>query len=140
MMYNPPTFLTPEVLAGVLAEFSWPAPYTLEDDRPDGIVVKFPLCHLYVSEGFESNMDLTFLPESTGLDESVSVAVALEALRTAPARVLPPPPSLLNYFSPQASLEKVVNELRDLCTLLSIYFQSALVGNFDWIGTYKNHQ
>ncbi len=28
-MYNPPKFLTPEVLAEVLAELTWPAPYTL---------------------------------------------------------------------------------------------------------------
>lgn len=139
-MYNPPTFLTPEVLAGVLAEFSWPAPYTLEDDRPDGIVVRFPLCHLYVSDGFESNMDLKFLPESTDLDEPVSVAGALEALRKTPARVLPPQPTLLNYFSPHASLEKVGNELRDLCTLLSTYFQSSLAGDFDWIDAYKKQQ
>lgn len=49
-MYSPPTFLTPEVLAEVLAEFPWPAPYTLEDDRPDGIEVRLPRCHLYVTE------------------------------------------------------------------------------------------
>ena len=136
-MYNPPTFLTPEVLAEVLAEFPWPAPYTLEDDRPDGIEVRLPRCHLYVTEGFESNMELKFLPESTGLDRSVSVGDALGALREDPNRVLLPRPKLIDYFSPGASLDKVKNELRDLFTLLFTYFRSSLEGDFEWVATYR---
>jgi hypothetical protein len=138
-MYSPPTFLTPEVLAEVLAEFSWPASYTLEDDRPDGIEVRLPHCHLYVTEGFESNMDLKFLPESTGLDRSVSVADALAALRADTTRTLPLHPKLIDYFSPQASLDKVKNEVRDLCTLLFTYFQSSLCGDFEWVSAYQAH-
>jgi len=42
-IYTPPTFLTPQVLADVLAEFEWRAPYTLEEDEPDGVFVHFPL-------------------------------------------------------------------------------------------------
>lgn len=136
-MYSPPTFLTPEVLAEVLAEFPWPEPYKLEDDRPDGIEICLPRCHLYVTEGFESNMSLKFLPESTGLDRSVSVADALAALRKDPERTLPPRPRLIDYFSPQASLDKVKNELRDLLTLLFTYFQPSLSGDFDWVATYR---
>jgi len=138
-MYSPPTFLTPEVLAEVLAEFPWPAPYTLEDDRPDGIEVRLPRCHLYVTEGFESNMELKFLPESTGLDHSVPVADALAALREDPARSLPPRPTLIDFFSPHASLDKVKNEVRDLCTLLFTYFRSSLDGDFEWVATYRAH-
>ncbi len=138
-MYSPPTFLTPEVLAEVLAEFSWPAPYALEDDRPDGIEVRLPRCLLYVTEGFESNMDLKFLPESTGLDRSVPIANALAALRKDPGRPLPPRPKLLNYFSPHASLDKVKNELRDLCALLFTYFRPSLDGEFDWVAAYRKH-
>lgn len=139
-MYNPPTFLTPEVLAEVLAEFPWPAPYTLEDDRPDGIEVRLPRCHLYVTEGFESNMELKFLSESTGLDHSVSVADALAALREDPDRTLPPRPKLIDFFSPHASLDKVKNEVRDLCTLLFTYFRSSLEGDFAWVATYQAHR
>lgn len=138
-MYSPPTFLTPEVLAEVLAERPWPAPYTLVDDRPDGIEICLPRCHLYVTEGFESNMDLKFLAESTGLDRSVSVADALTALRKDSERTVPPRPKLIDYFSPQASLDKVKNELRDLCTLLFTYFQPSLSGDFDWVTTYRTH-
>ena len=100
-MYNPPRFLTPDVLADVFAEFSWPAPYTLEEDF-DGIEVCFPRCHLYVTEGFESDMSLKFLPESTGLDCSVSVVDALAVLREVPGRTLPAPPTLIDYFSPRS--------------------------------------
>lgn len=139
-MYTPPTFLTPEVLAEVLAEFPWPSPYTLEDDRPDGIEIRLPRCHLYVTEGFESDMQLKFLPESTGLDRSVSVGSALMALREDPIRTLPPPPKLIDYFSPGASLEKVKNELRDLFTLLFTYFRSSLDGDFEWVAAYQAHR
>lgn len=139
MMYSPPTFLTPQVLAELLAEFPWPQPYALEDDRPDGIEICLPRCHLYVTEGFESNMSLKFLPESTGLDRSVSVPDALAALRKDPERTLPPRPKLIDYFSPQASLDKVKNELRDLFTLLFTYFQPSLTGDFDWVATFQKH-
>jgi hypothetical protein len=138
-MYNPPTFLTLEVLAEVLAEFPWPAPYILEDDRPDGIEVRLPRCHLYVMEGFESDMDLAFLPESTGLDDMVSVGDALRVLATDPDRVLPPEPKLIGFFSPHASLDKVKNEVRDLCTLLFTYFRPSLEGDFSWVAFYRKH-
>ena len=138
-MYNPPTFLTPEVLADVISEFPWPAPFTLDDDRPDGIEIRLPRCHLYVTEGFESNMELKFLPESTGLDHTVTVAAALAALRKDPDRTLPPRPKLIDFFSPQASLDKVKNEVRDLCTLLFTYFQPSLEGDFGWVASYRAH-
>lgn len=79
------------------------------------------------------------LPESTGLDHSVSVADALAALRKDPERTLPPRPKLIDYFSPQASLDKVKNELRDLCTLLFTYFKPSLTGDFDWVATYRQY-
>ena len=135
-MYNPPRFLTPAVLGEVLAEFPWPAPYTVTADF-DGIEVRLPRCHLYVTEGFESDMDLAFLPECTGLDDMVSVGDALRALRADPDRPLPPEPKLINYFSPNASLDKVKNELRDLFTLIFTYFRASLEGSFDWVTAYR---
>lgn len=137
-MYNPPKFLTPEVLAEVLAEFTWPAPYTLHRD-PDGIEVRLPRCHLYVTEGFESDMDLAFLPESTGLDDMVSVGDALRVLATDPDRVLPSEPRLINFFGGHASLDKVKNDLRDLLTLLFTYFRPSLEGDFIWVAFYREH-
>src|ERR1043165_9678567 len=140
MMYNPPTFMTPEVLGEILAEFSWPASYVLDDDRPDGIEIRLPRCQLYACEGFESDMQLKFLPESTGLDRPVSIADALASLRKDPERTLPPRPKLLDFFSPQASLDKVKNELRDLLTLLFTYFRPSLDGDFGWVPSYRKYR
>jgi|GEM_PF-3020444 len=136
-MYNPPTFLTPELVTEVLSERTWPAPFTLDDDRPDGIEVRLPRCHLYISEGFESDMSLRFLADSTGLDRTVSVGEALFALRNDPSRTLPPDPPLINMFAPGASEEKVRNELRDQLTLLFTFFRSSIDGDFDWIPSYR---
>ena len=136
-MYNPPKYLTPPVLSEVMAEFPWPAPYTFKADF-DGIEIDLPRCHLYVTEGFESDMDLAFLPESTGLDEMVSVGDALRALKDNPGRALPLEPNLINFFSPGASLDKVKNDLRDLFTLLFTYFRSSLDGDFSWTTTYRS--
>ena len=77
-------------------------------------------------------MDLKFLPESTGLDVSVSVVDAITALCADPHRTLPQRPKLIACFSPQASLEKVKNELRDLLTVLFTYHEPSLRGDFDW--------
>jgi hypothetical protein len=137
-MYDPPKFLTPAVLTDVLAEFPWPAAYTLKTDF-DGIEVRLPSCHLYVTEGFESDMDLAFLPESTGLDDMVSIGDALRALEADPDRALPPEPKLINYFGPEASLEKVQNHVRDLLTLLFTYFKPSLEGDFGWVAAYRAH-
>jgi hypothetical protein len=137
-MYHPPTFLTPELLAEVLAEFSWPVAYTIVDDRPDGIEVRLPRCHLYFTEGFESEMNLKFLSESTGLDRSVSISEAIAALRSDTGRRLPPMPALREYFSPGASAEKVRSELHDLCALLQTYLRSSLEGDFEWMTAYQN--
>lgn len=137
-MYNPPTFLTKEVLAEVLAEFSWPAPYTLHHGL-DGIEVWLPRCHLCVMEGFESDMDLAFLSESTGLEGMVSVGDALRVLETDPDRVMPPEPKLIDFFGGHASLDKVKNEVRDLLTLLFTYFRPSLEGDFSWTAYYREH-
>jgi hypothetical protein len=139
MMYDPPKFLTPAVLAEVLAEFPWPASYALKPDF-DGIEVTLPRCHIYVTEGFESEMDLAFLPESTGLDDVVSVGDALRVLSTDPNVALPPEPKLINFFGPEASLEKVQNDLRDLFTLMFTYFRQSLEGDFGWVAAYRARQ
>ncbi len=139
-MYSPPSFMTPEVLSQVLLEFPWPEPFALVDDRPDGIEIDFPHCRLYAMEGFESVMDLTFLPESTGLEEMVSIGDAIRVLASDPMRALPAEPRLINFVSPKASLEKVQNGLRDLITLLLTYFRPSLEGDFSWVGAYVNHR
>ena len=67
------------------------------------------------------------------------MADALAALRADPGRTLSRPPTLINFFSPQASLDKVKNEVRDLCTLLFTYFRPSLDGDFEWVATYRTY-
>jgi hypothetical protein len=131
-MYNPPTFLTVEVVAAVLAEFDWPAPYALEQDE-DGVVVRFPQAGLHVIEGFESDMSMTFLREYTGLDRNVALVDALVALRG--ERDLPEV-VLIDDPEPFATLSKVRNGIQDLCTLVLAYFRPALTGDNSWTQAY----
>jgi hypothetical protein len=138
-MYNPPRFLTPEVLDSVMRDFPWPASYTLKPDA-DGIEIRLPRCGLYVTEGFESDMDLSFLPDSTGLDDLVSIGDAIRALEADGTRELPPEPILINFFGPTPSLEKVKSDVHDLLTLLFTYLHPSLDGNLEWLAPYRAHQ
>ncbi|HEU4726547.1 MAG TPA: hypothetical protein VFT22_01605 [Kofleriaceae bacterium] len=67
----------------------------------------------------------------------VSIGDALRGLTDNPKVTLPPEPKLINFFGPEASLEKVKNDLRDLFTLLFTYFGPSLEGDFDWTATYR---
>ena len=128
-MYNPPTFMTLELLDKLLAEFEWPAPYTLEDDLPDGIVVAFPRCHLYFTEGFESTIQIRFLPEDTGTDEPLTLGHALSTIASVPPPQIPP--------TMHASLEKVIAGIREQCTLVLTYLRPCLLGDFSWVERYQ---
>lgn len=133
-MYNPPAFLTVDVVADVLAEFDWPAPYTLEEDE-DGVVIRFPRAGLHVIEGFESEMWMTLLSEFTGLDRNVDLVDALVALRA--ERDLPEV-ALIDDPEPFATLPKVANGIRDLCTLVLAHFRGWIAGEDDrWVEVYQ---
>jgi hypothetical protein len=137
-MYMPKTYMTQDVLSQVLAEFEWPAPYTLEDWLPDGIAMIFPKCTLFFVEGFESEMILEFLlPEDTGLDKSVTLKEALLAISPDRERGAPPTPGLIRDFSPHASLDAVKIRLRNLCTIVLTHFQACILGDFSWVERYK---
>lgn len=139
MMYNPPTFMTMQVLQGILSEFTWPAPYTLEESLPDGIWMLFPQCSIEFTEGFESEIDLRFSVEETQTPYNLTLFHAIQALRADPNYVMPPSPKLIKYFSPGASLEKVQAGIRDTCTLVLTYLTPFLLGDRSWIVSYKKH-
>lgn len=130
-MYDPPHFLTPAVLAEVLAERAWPGPYHLDDLLPDGIAVVLPKCKLFFEEGFESDMSVWFDADQVGVDEPVSlrdIMISRGGIET---------PGLVSKCSPQASLDKVKDGVRDLCTILFTHFRSSLDGNFTWVPEYR---
>lgn len=132
-LYMPPKFLTTEVLAAVVAEFVWPETYTLKDWRPDGIAMIFPRCTLVFYEGFESEMELIFRPEETKLQRTASMNQVLFSQGG------PDTPGLIDYFSPEASLEKVQNEIRNLSTTVLYHFRSSLLGDFAWVPAYREY-
>jgi hypothetical protein len=130
--------MTMEVLADVLSEFDWPAPYVLEDELPDGIVMRFPRSSLFFVEGFEGDMALEFLPEDTGTDQKLTVGHALSVI--VPESTRKGGPITLNLIddeSPYASLEKVKNGIRDLCTIALTHLQPCILGDFGWVAAYK---
>lgn len=137
-MYEPKRYLTMQLASEVLSEFEWPVAFTLEDRLPDGIAMVFPGCTPVFSEGFESEMMLKFLPDDTGLKETVTLRHAVVALKTIHDREhLPPAPALINDPSPVASLDKVKNGIRDLSTLVLTYLRPTLLGDFSWVEVYK---
>lgn len=135
-MYNPPNFLTVNVLSNILKEFEWPDKYRLEDDLPDGISMVFENCELIFSEGFESEIHLLFSVEQTGTDYNLELFHALQVLR-GDNKI---EPKLSGFFSPLASLEKVENEVRDICVLLQFYLLPCISGDFSWVDKYLELQ
>lgn len=143
-MYHPQQFLTMDVFAEVVAEFDWPAPYTLEDDLPDGITMVFPRCHLVFVEGFESEIVLQFLPLDTGWDRSLAMngvllTIGPELAGAAGGTGTRPRLRLLTDVGAPASLDKVRNGIRDQCALVLSYFPASIGGDFGWVDAYAAH-
>jgi len=135
--YNPPSYMTLEVLATILKEFKWPAPYTLEDDLPDGIIMRFPNSNLYFREGFESEMRLEFLTEDTHTSYNLQIGHALLVIVPESQRDGKPiTPGLLDDLTPRASLEKVENQIRNLCKIVLYHLKPCILGDFSWVKEY----
>jgi len=133
-MYNPPTFLTKEILIQVLNVFEWPASYEIheEDCSIDGIEVKFPKCTLYFEEGFESEMRLS-LANPLSVKNKYWTAFDLIHYIYAPICENSPnfqKPNYRNYFSAYATKEKVIFGLMDLCLSLQTYLLPCIKGDF----------
>jgi hypothetical protein len=114
-MYMPEDVMTVELVAEVVASFDWPAPYVVEDELPDGVVVAFANCCLFFAAGFEGAVSIKFLAQDTGLEASLTLAQALLALGPAPAGT---DLQLINDVSPRASLQKVRSGLHDECAIV----------------------
>lgn len=128
-MYNPPRYMTKEVVSKVLAEFVSPAAYTVDDaGLPDDVSVLFPGCTLVLIESFESDMHMSFeLPSCEPLIDLGS------ALRWLGDGMSPPTtPGLNTFFSPGASLEKVEYGLRNIFLMVLTHFRETLVGDTGW--------
>ena len=140
-MYNPPNFLTKEVLLEILQEFHWNSPFDIreEDITIDGIRVRFPKSILYFCEGFESDMSVYLLDTSLESNNYISSFELINYIYAPEVECSKffVPPKLNNYFSPMASLEKVKFELRDICILLQCYLMPCIDGDFTLLNEYK---
>ena len=135
--YNPPSYMTLEVLSAILKEFEWPAPYILEDDLPDGIVMHFPNSNLYFREGFEGEMLLEFLTEDTHTSYNLEIGHALLVIVPESQRDGKPiTPDLLDNWVPKTSLEKVECQIRNLCKIVLYHLKSCILGDFNWVKEY----
>jgi hypothetical protein len=135
-MHMPPTFLTEDLVVQVMARFDWPAPYSTEDDLPDGVLVAFPACVLYFSESYGGDVELDFLEASPGLDRGFSLADALLALVPESERGDGPlTPGLSQSYEPTASPQKVRTGLDDICRILQHHFLPTLMGEVPWAQT-----
>lgn len=143
-MYQSERYMTLEVAAEVVARFAWPAPYVLEDELPDGIVVAFAACRLLLVEGFESDALIKFLPEDTGLDHAIELSAALHAVASEAERAGAPLPrpdlGLFNDASIPGSLAKLRHGVHDQCAIVLAYFRPSVVGDFRWVEAYKAHR
>lgn len=129
----PERYLTEEIVAETMARYTWPAVYATEDDLPDGIVVEFPACAIYFSEGFEGDVELEFLPESTGTGSPITLADALLALIPEHTRGPEPlTPGLSTDYEPSASLKKVRTGVDDICRILQAHFLPSIAGDLSW--------
>jgi hypothetical protein len=143
-MYNPEKYLTPEILDKLLAEFNWPEKYCVDfdDNSTEGIEVKFPHSSILFIEGFESEIDVKFLNEQTNRDEnqsSLSIGHALMVLEEeAKNRNDFVEPKLSNFFSPEASYEKVIHGVKNMCELIQAYLLPCMMGDFSWVEKYEN--
>jgi hypothetical protein len=136
-LYQLQRYMTVELLSEILDEFEWPAPYTLEDDLPDGIVMTFPNSHLYFCEGFEGEMLMEFLVEDTNTDYNLQLGHALFVIIPESERDgTPLTPNLIDYWTPIASLEKVENGIRDLCKTVLYHLKPCILGDFSWVSKY----
>lgn len=133
-MYIPERYMTKGVLADVLAEFEWPAGYTIDDDGlPDEISVIFPGCALVFVESFESDLLMKF--EIPAVEELIDLNAALRSLRD--GVTVPNTPGLSGYVSPGASLDKVKHGIRDACRKVLTHFRETLLGDSSWVDRYR---
>lgn len=139
-LYEPKRFLTLDLLAGVVAAFTWPAPYQLEDELPDGIVMRFPHCSLLFVEGYEGDMEIQFLEEETHSQHVLKLGHALSVVVPASQRgEVPLTPGLIDDTSAHASLDKVKHGIHDLCTIVLTHLQPCILGDFSWVHLYEAH-
>lgn len=130
-------FLNMPLLVETLEEFSWPAPYHLEDDLPDGIEMVFPNSSLFFAEGYAGEIELQFLPKDTHSEVPLKLAHALSVIVPVDQRGAEPVTAgIIDDISIYGSKEKIQNGIRDICTILLTHMKHIILGDFSWVEKY----
>lgn len=128
--YNPPTFLTEELLNEELEKFKWSEKYSI-DWASNGLMVVFPKCKVYFQEGFESNMsasifDLTFKKKYWEIYDLVNYVY--EPIKQNENSFVEP--EYHHRMDGFASEEKVRCGIEDLCLTIQTYLMDCINGDF----------
>jgi hypothetical protein len=134
-----PRYLTEELLRDVAATFEWPAPFEVDEDEPDGIMLCFAECTLYFSEYGDGDLELSLLPEDTGADLPLKLADFMlwkfPLADRVPGRPLVD--GLIKDRSPWATEDKVRNGLHDLCLVAVTHLGPFILGDRSWVAEYR---
>lgn len=129
-------YLTESVFREVVESFDWPASYTIEEDLPDGMMLRLPNCTLYFAEGHEGDIRLKFLPENTGAPRALGLTHAM--MVTPPAGASDKPTKeLFRDESPDGSADKVRHGVHDICVTVLARLDHVLRGDFSWVQRYQ---
>ncbi|WP_444916570.1 hypothetical protein [Microbulbifer sp. JMSA003] len=133
------SYLDISMLSKVVSEFSWPAPYKLEDDLPDRLIIVFPKCELYFSVDVDGESEVSFIWNTGGRENNIELIEALMIVVPGFERMKEPfsELNLINDRSLPVTPTVVKNNLRDTCTVLIEYFSKSIVGDFSWAARYS---
>lgn len=125
-------YLSEAIFREVVESFDWPTSYTIENDLPDGMILKLPNCSLYFAEGLQADIRLEFLPENTGATGGLGLAHAM--------MVIPPGQAVQGLHrdeSPYGSAEKARHGVHDICATVIARLGHVLRGDFSWVARYQ---
>jgi hypothetical protein len=132
-------YMTMGLLEKTVAEFTWPLPYHLENDLPDGIVLSFPASHFYFREGVD-RIEVEFLSTDTGgysglmLFHALSVFVPLS--QRGQGGIASVTPGLTDTEGWSPSKETTQEDIRNLCKIILAHLTPVIEGDFSWVDAF----
>ncbi len=133
--YTPPKkLLTIEVFTEIIEQYEWPAPYTIENLLPKGIIMRFPKCNLVFVEAFQSTIELDFLVSDTHSPYTLELGHALSVVSPqAERKGKPLVEGLFNDNFPLPSIEKVQHGIHDICKIVLAHLTPCILGDWSWL-------
>lgn len=124
--------LTSELVLNILKEFTWPVAYEVQPKKSSAVVISFPNSHICFIEGIYGDVDMAFLPEDTKADELLYLSEAL-VVKYPPNGSAEARKGLIEDVSSPGSLQRVSNDIRDMCNILLTHVPEIIMGDFKWV-------